>query len=270
MRRLSLSPSTVLPCGPLEQIAAAVEAGFESAGLRIVPSLPTDIDVMADRDLQRAIRQKVAATGIRIFDIEVIRVAPRMDLSSVERLLDFASTLGAEWLASTSLALADYRAEDEPSLVERLGELGDLTAKFGMGLMLEFMAFRGLRTIGDAARVISASDTSNVRITLDALHFFRSGGSVDDLKSVDPEAVACVQLCDGPSEAPSDLVAEARQGRLFPGEGQLPLRELLAELPADLPVSVEVPSQSRSDLAPAARARLAAEWAHRLLGGPER
>lgn len=267
MRRLSLSPSTLLPCSPLEHLDAALAAGFESTGLRVVPSLSTDVDVMADRALQDQISKRVAETGLEVFDIEVIRVSPGIDLGSVEAVLEFAAGLGARWLAATSLSLEDYRPEDEPVLVERLGEIGELTAKYDMGLMLEFMAFRGLRTLADAARVIAASGSSNVSITLDALHFFRSGGVIDDLASLEPGSLACIQLCDGPADPPEDLVAEARQDRLFPGEGQLPLDALLRALPADLPASIEVPSLSRSTLPLVDRARLAAASARQLLDG---
>jgi hypothetical protein len=41
-------------------------------------------------------------------------------------------------------------------------------------------------------------------------------------------------------------VREARAGRLLPGEGELPLGELLAALPDGIPVAVEAPSASAS------------------------
>ena len=63
------------------------------------------------------------------------------------------------------------------------------------------------------------------------MHFFRSGGTVADLEAVDPTLFGCVQLCDGTKEAPADLVQESRHGRLYPGDGDLPLRALLAATP---------------------------------------
>jgi sugar phosphate isomerase/epimerase len=53
-----------------------------------------------------------------------------------------------------------------------------------------------------------------------------------------------MQLCDARAERPSDLqeiIRQARSDRLFPGEGGLDLRGLMRALPADLPISVEVP-----------------------------
>src|SRR5690606_34020723 len=59
-RVLSLSPMTVLPCSPLEQIHAASEAGFDAIGLRLQPALETDIDIMADASLQREIERRLS------------------------------------------------------------------------------------------------------------------------------------------------------------------------------------------------------------------
>jgi sugar phosphate isomerase/epimerase len=53
-----------------------------------------------------------------------------------------------------------------------------------------------------------------------------------------------LQLCDAPAERPGDMqeiIRQARSDRLFPGEGELDLENLLRVLPAGLPISVEVP-----------------------------
>jgi len=53
-----------------------------------------------------------------------------------------------------------------------------------------------------------------------------------------------VQLCDAPWQAPPPelIIHEAREGRLAPGQGQLPLAELLAALPEHVEFSVEMPA----------------------------
>ena len=116
-------------------------------------------------------------------------------------------------------------------------------------------AFREIQTLQDAVRVVSAANSPNIGITQDALHFFRSGGTVADLEAVDPTLFGCVQLCDGTKEAPADHVQESRYGRLYPGDGNLPLRSLLAATPEELPVTVEAPSVAHAHLTPSARAR---------------
>ena len=78
-------------------------------------------------------------------------------------------------------------------------------------------------------------------MTLDALHFIRSGGTLEELAAADPAAFACFHISDASAAPPHDLAHEARFGRLLPGVGGLPLAEMLEILPRDLPVGIEVP-----------------------------
>ena len=97
---------------------------------------------------------------------------------------------------------------------------------------------------------------------IDALHFSRSGGIPADIKQVDPALLHYAQICDasadmpGPSDTPK-LIGEARTGRLLPGEGVLPLAELVAALPAATPVAIEAPCRATADLPAVERARRA-------------
>src|SRR3954470_11981006 len=93
---LSLSPLTVLPCSPLEQIDAAQAAGYEAVGIRLHPVMPTDIDVMADRGLMRSIESRLAATNVRVQDVEVFRISPQTDVASWQSTFAFAGALGAK------------------------------------------------------------------------------------------------------------------------------------------------------------------------------
>lgn len=60
----------------------------------------------------------------------------------------------------------------------------------------------------------------------------------------------------GPADTP-ELVREARTGRLLPGEGVLPLKELVAALPGDLPLAIEAPCQATAELPALERAKRA-------------
>lgn len=264
-RSLSLSPLTVLPCSPLEQVDAALDAGFQAIGLRLLPVLATDVDVMSDGGLQRALERHIAASGLEVLDIEVVRVDPQLDVEAIAPALEFAGGLGARWLAATSATRADYRAEDEPEVVRRLAELCEAAARRGLGVMLEFMPSRGIGTLEHAVRIVTAVGHPDLTLTIDALHFYRSGATAHALHGIDPQRLGCVQLCDGPATPPTDLAQEARYERLYPGEGDFPLGDLMAALPSDLPVSVEAPSRSRAHLSVTERSRESASCARRLL-----
>jgi sugar phosphate isomerase/epimerase len=262
---LSLSPLTVLPCSPLDQIDAAHAAGYDAVGLRLQPAMATDVDVMADVPLQRAIERRLAVTGLRLLDVDVVRVGAHTDVAAFEPLLRYAGGLGARNLVFTSSSPEEYRASNEGETARKIAELCEAAQRHGIRPIVEFIPFRGIASFVDAQRIAALVNHSNFAICVDALHLHRSGGSPAELTRADPRLLASVQLCDAPLSAPDDLPWESRYDRLYPGEGALPLRELLRAVPADLPVSVEVPNVVRAQRSPFERAREAAACARRIL-----
>lgn len=65
-------------------------------------------------------------------------------------------------------------------------------------------------------------------------------------RPVDPAALRYVQLCDavgaGAASTPEAAVREAVGHRLAPGDGDLPIADLLRRVPKGAPVSVEAPN----------------------------
>ena len=266
-RLLSLSPLTVLPCSPVEQIDAAEAAGFDAVDLRLVPVLDTDVDVIGDPALRRAIARRLQESGMQVLGVEVVRIGPATDVRALEPMLDYAAEVGARCMTVTAPAKADWKPGDEPATVRRLADLCELAAARGIRPMIEFMAFRGIATLEDAIRVVRSVDHPNLGICLDALHLMRSGGSPAAVAGMDGRMLACLQLCDAPAVPPADLPREARYDRLYPGEGALPLRELIRAVPAALSIGLEAPGVTYGGLAPLERARRIMAGTRALLDG---
>jgi sugar phosphate isomerase/epimerase len=77
-----------------------------------------------------------------------------------------------------------------------------------------------------------------------------------------------LQFCDAHPGRPTEvkeLMRQARGDRLFPGEGALDLEGLLRALPADLPVSVEIPYAK--PMPPLERAKRAHAATRKVLAG---
>jgi sugar phosphate isomerase/epimerase len=127
-----------------------------------------------------------------------------------------------------------------------------------VAVAVEYMAWT---TPNGPEEALGVARATGCGVVVDLLHHLRVGAGPDELTAlVSAGAVAWVQVCDAPLPAPDDLVAEARHGRLPPGDGELPLTELLRIVPPHLPWSVEVQSDRlASELAPPARARRLAE-----------
>ena len=89
-----------------------------------------------------------------------------------------------------------------------------------------------------------------------------------DVAAIEPNRLPYVQLCDAPAVAPDDLYTEAVDGRLLLGQGELPIRELVAALPDRTALSMEIRSAAlRSAFPdPVERARRVLETSISALG----
>jgi sugar phosphate isomerase/epimerase len=252
---IGLAHLTALDLPPPELIAAAARCGFRSVGLRVHPAsaggpaYPTRTGTASHRALAQALR----AEGMRLNEIEFIQITPEIDIRSFEPMLEAGGDLGA-----TSVTVSG----DDPDphrLAAHFAGLCDLARPFGLRVDLEFMRWRVVGTLQQAAAVVRRADKANGAILVDALHLSRSGGRPADLATLPVNLLQAVQLCDAGAAMPAndaETIAEAREGRLPPGEGALPLSELLAALPGDVAVSVEMPSRE-----PSAQTRIATAFA---------
>ena len=91
---------------------------------------------------------------------------------------------------------------DETRTVERFVELCDRAAPYGLHVGLEFAIYTGVRTLGDAARVVARSGRANASVLIDALHFSRSGGMPAHVPHVDASLFRYAQICDAAAEMP--------------------------------------------------------------------
>jgi sugar phosphate isomerase/epimerase len=100
-----------------------------------------------------------------------------------------------------------------------------------------------------ALRVVRNASQRNARVLVDALHAARSATTLSDIAALPPEYLGYAQMCDAPGETPTTeagLIHTARQARLLPGDGDLDLVGIFAQLPSSLPISIEVPNSESS------------------------
>jgi len=71
---------------------------------------------------------------------------------------------------------------------------------------------------------------------------------VRDIEAADPRRIAYVQICDGMLNLPPELFGlEGTTERLYPGEGDFPLLDILRAVPATATLALEAPSLSRRE-----------------------
>lgn len=244
--RFSLAALTVLELSPPEMIAVAAEAGYDAVGLRLIPATLEEhhFPLASDRDLLRRTQQALSDTGIKVLDIEILRLKPETRIiEEFAPILDIGAELGA------SEVLVAGNDDDLVRTQENFAQLCELAKARGLHPHLEFMPWTGVKNLEQAASVVGnvrARGNDNACLLVDAFHFNRSASRLETLASVPPEWLRYVQLCDVAGAIPSDMneiLRQARQERCFPGDGDIDLVSLLHALPRDTPLSLEIPTE---------------------------
>jgi sugar phosphate isomerase/epimerase len=262
---ISLAHLTVLDTTPPELVTVAAAAGFRTIGIRLTATPSVGVppyDILRDGPILRETLLRLADTGVSVLDTEFLRFEPDQPVGVPEGFLEVSARLGAKNVLVMSAE------PDEGRTIERFGDLCDRAARYGLQVCLEFAVYTGVRTLAHAAQVVAKAKRPNASVLVDALHFSRSGGIPAHIGQVDPALLRYAQICDASADvpAPTDtpaLIREARTGRLLPGEGALPLAELVAALPAGVPLAIEAPCRATAELPAVERARRA----YRALSG---
>ena len=258
-RPISLAHLTVLDTTQPELVEVAAAAGFRTVGIRLTATPSVGVppyDALHEGPILRETLLRLKDTGVSVLDTEFLRFEPEHPVGIPEGFLEVSARLGAKHVLVMSAEPGEART------LERFAELCDRAARYDLQVGLEFAVYTGVRTLAHAAQVVARSKRANASVIVDALHFSRSGGLPAHIGQVNPALFRYAQICDAPADMPGptdtpNLIREARTGRLLPGEGVLPLRDLVAALPAGIPLAIEAPSRATADLPALERAQRA-------------
>ena len=259
-RPLSLAAGVLPEFEPPEVVSAAAAAGFGLVGVWFDPETWSAARA-------REVRRRLDGTGVGALDMEPVFVTPKGDRGF--ELIDAAAEVGARNVLTVSRGLEPAR------FAERFAALCDQAAPAGISVVVEPTLLYSVATLAEAAEVVALAGRPNGAILADNLHLDRAGGNaIEVLGLLDPALLPYAQICDGPTR-PADpsrggLVSDARDGRRLLGDGGLPVREFLAVLPVDIPLSLEIRSRELRERYPDPAQRAAAVYdnATRFLATP--
>ena len=236
----SLAHLTVLDLPPHEAVGVAARAGYSHVGVRLLPAAPGGAAYpLTEPALLCETQAALSDTGLGVFDLEIIRLAPDTNVAGFR---GFCET-GAALSAKAVLVAGDD--PDEARLTDRFAAFCELAAPYGLTADIEFMPWTEVPNLSKALRVVRNAGQPNGGVLVDALHFFRSDSHLAELATIPREWLHYAQVCDAPAETPTThegLIHAARAERLFPGEGDLDIVAMMRPLPRDLPVSLEIPT----------------------------
>lgn len=243
---VSLAHLTLLSLPPPQLIGVAAEAGYQHVGLRLLPSSPTGprYPLMNDVAMMRETLACVRDTGVTVFDIEIVRIVEGFDARALLPFLEVGAKLGAKAM------LVSGEDANLARCAESFALLNEAARPYGISADLEFIPWTAVKNLPAAVELLEAAGRpANAGLLIDALHFARSDSKLSQVASLPRDWLHYAQVCDAPAEVPTavpELIHCAREARLLPGEGGIALNSLLAALPSDLPLSVEIPNPPRA------------------------
>lgn len=240
-REYSLSFLTVADVSPVEAVKIAAKCGYAAVGLRLLPAAPNEVDypILNDSKLIKETKAALNDTGVRIADVEIVRITQDFE---PRKYLQFLST--AEQLGARHILVAGNDPE-QSRLIHHFAQFCELSKQLDLSCDLEFMPWTNVKNLAQAEYIVNQSGQENAAILIDALHFDRSDSTLEQIKALNPKQLNYVQLCDGFAEYdPSDegLIKIARSNRLVPGQGEIDLVGLIRALPKEVMLAAEVPN----------------------------
>jgi sugar phosphate isomerase/epimerase len=221
-----------------------------------------EFPIMCDRAVILETQAVIRDTGVEVYDVEVASLVADSEVHKFQPLLELAACLRAR----TILVTGDD--SDESRLIDRFGELCHRARALGLNCDLEFIPWRTVGNLSAAMRILQKTSAPNAGILLDPIHFFRTSSTLEEVRSMPREWLHYAQICDAAAKCPDnldDLIRDAREERLNPGEGELDLAGLFGLLPLELPIAIEVPKYVLArTLGPRERARIAVEATRRV------
>lgn len=264
---LSLAALTVLELSPPDMVEVAAQVGYSHVGLRLIPATPEEhhFPLLADLSLRRKTLARLRDTGVRVLDIEILRLKPETQIDTLDNLLEAGAELGASEL------LVAGNDSDFSRLTDNFAALCERAKPYGLHPHIEFMPWTDVPDLKTALRVVERAGQANGRVLVDAFHFNRSKSQLEDLQRLPADFWRYAQLCDVAGPCPDsidEILRQARNERRFPGDGDCDLVALLNALPKSLPLSLEVPTRQLLEQGVTAleRAQLARDKALKILG----
>ena len=229
--RLALNGATIMHSPLADDLEIAAETGFTALEV-----WAGKLDAyLRERSLEE-LGRRMRALGVQPWCINSIEdITPRDTLGRAEildqlrRIAAIARAIGAPSIVvvpgrapegfTRSAAIADA--------VEVLRMMSD--AAGDIGLAFEFLGKPGCSvcTLDTAIEIVAAADRSNVGMVIDTFHFHAGGSRMADLARVPIDKLFVVHL-NGCEDRPKDELTDAH--RLFPGEGVIPIVEILSAL----------------------------------------
>ena len=240
---ISLNTSTLRPASLDVKLAAVEQAGY--SGIELWSNELTD-HAKAGGSLD-ALGRRIADAGLLVPNIIGLWNCMPEDSSErpatfdrVRKQMEDAAKVGARHIAV--VPTPDRPDIDTLWAAERYRELLEIGEEYGVIPAVEFVGFfKGVNRLGQATAIAIEADHPQACLVADTFHLYGGGSGFNGVKCISAPFIACFHINDAPASPPRSEQRDA--DRVMPGDGVLPLVQLLSDLRANGfagPLSLEI------------------------------
>lgn len=245
--KLALNGATTMRADLATDLQAARAAGFDFLEIWAA-KLRTFLKQRSTSDLKDLFTQ----SGLQPLSINSIEHITFRDAESYrtikrecEELSSIAAAIGCPCIVVVPGALPKGGASRENVIAESLKvltELCEISAGHNISLAFEFLGQPdcSVPTLDLAAEVVRQAGRKNLGLVIDSFHFYAGGSTIEMIEALDPEVIQIFHINDA-EDLPRDRLEDRH--RLLPGQGILPLREMISafrRIGYDKAASVEI------------------------------
>jgi len=231
--QLAINGATTMHATLPKDIAAASAAGFKA--LEIWAAKMDTYLAEQPVEALKSLFDQAALRPASINSIEFITFRPPEEYATVkarcQELCELALALGCDRIVvvPSPTPVDTSWGEIRDKSVHVLRELSEIAAPHGVQLAFEFLGFGwcSVRTLAQCWEIVRETDRANVGLVIDTCHFYAGRSELRTIEQLDPLKILIFHINDV-EERPLDTIEDAH--RLLPGEGVIPLDDILARL----------------------------------------
>ncbi len=257
MDRLGIEMLSVFGMPPVDYVHLTADLGCRYITVGMVGFAPVKalnyppFSLRDDPKLRRDLLVALDERGVSISLGEGLLIAPQVDVHSYAADLDVMAELHIPRINTVSLE------PDRPRAFDELAALTALAADRGIRTCVEPVVGLSIADLPSAMAAVEYVNRDEISLLIDTMHVARFGATADELRAIPAERIGYIQLSDTTMQKRLQHYAEeAMFERLAPGDGELPLLDLLAALPEEPVVGLEIPMRSSAEAGVSARDRL--------------
>lgn len=218
----------------LGDLNAARVAGYDALE---IPDVKLDAYLRAGGTI-RELRRSCLDANLSVLAVGALEEVTLLTGDAFDRALDRCATL-CEWAAGLDAGYVLVVPSPRPAQwdadairhagVAALRRLADVAARYDVQLGFEFLGFSecSVRTLSAAWQTLQETGRDTIGLVIDSFHFYVGESDLASLDAIDPRRIFFVHLNDA---EPRPLAELSDAHRLFPGDGVIPLRQLVERL----------------------------------------